>query len=66
MTTKVMFMVQIATITIITSHKLRLLEKALKSAVTMHARVVVLKSTRNVAVSKSRSVYAFGISVNVE
>jgi hypothetical protein len=48
MTTKVMFMVQIATIT--TSHKLRLLEKALKSAVTMYVRVAVLKSIRNVAV----------------
>jgi hypothetical protein len=50
----VMFMAQIATISITTSHKRRLLGKALKSAVTMDAPVAVLKSTRNVAeISKS-------------
>jgi hypothetical protein len=64
MTTKVMFMVQIAII-ITMSHKLRLLGKVLKSAVTMHVRVAVLKSTRNVAViNKSSNGYVLGISVN--
>jgi hypothetical protein len=64
MTTEVMFMVQIAII-ITMSHKLRLLGKVLKSAATMHVRVAVLKSTRNVAViNRSSNGYVLGISVN--
>jgi ABC-type xylose transport system substrate-binding protein len=51
MTKKTMFMAQVAA-TITMNHKHLLLDRAQKLVVTMHVRAAVLRSIRNVALSK--------------